>query len=79
MLKKIDIVMRRVSLRSSFVMLEPLRGVLGGYRIVLASGSPRRKEILANAGLLNLEASQGSNQNAFCSPIYYYCNTLNFS
>ena len=32
-------------------MLEPLKHVLSSHRIVLASGSPRRKEILSNSGL----------------------------
>ena len=32
-------------------MLEPLSHALASHRIVLASGSPRRKEILANSGL----------------------------
>ena len=32
-------------------MLEPLKHVLSSHRIILASGSPRRKEILSNSGL----------------------------
>jgi len=30
-------------------MLEPLRSILSSHRIILASGSPRRKEILQTA------------------------------
>lgn len=33
-------------------MLEPLRHYLSsGFRVVLASGSPRRREILGNSGI----------------------------
>ncbi len=32
-------------------MLEPLKHVLSNYRVVLASGSPRRKELLSTSGL----------------------------
>ncbi len=38
-------------------MLEPLKHILSGFRIVLASGSPRRKEILGNSGLPSFEVN----------------------
>jgi hypothetical protein len=63
-------------------MLEPHRAVLSARRIVLASASPRRKEILSNARLPNdleivpamceenLDRAAYGNRDAICQEMY---------
>ena len=61
-------------------MLEPLRSILSSHRIILASGSPRRKEILQTAlPFMNIEIIPSQGQYCMSSKLFFLLLRLFFS